>query len=69
MSSRKPMHAEKRKSWPPAVKNKRRMIEAAIGVRCVLCFAGTPLTFLVSPAILNLFDNPVTLLFKPIKQG
>ena len=40
------------------MKNKMRMIKAAIGVRCVSCFVGPPATFLASPATLNLFDNP-----------
>ena len=40
------------------MKNKMRMIKAAIGVRCVSCFVGPPPTFLASPATLNLFDNP-----------
>ena len=35
-----------------SMKNKMRMIKAAIGVRCVSCFVGPPPT-------LNLFDNPV----------
>ena len=58
MLPRKFMHVEKRKSWEPAVKNKIRMIEVAIGVRFVSCFVGPPLTFLASPTTLNLFDNP-----------
>ena len=37
------------------------MIKAAIGVRCVSCFVGPPLTFLASPATLNVFHNPVEL--------
>ena len=35
-----------------------RMIEAAIGVICVSCFVGPPLTLL---ATLNLFDNPASI--------
>ena len=41
------------------MKNKMRKIKAAIGVRCVSCFVGSPATFLALPATLNLFDNPV----------
>ena len=55
------MHVEKRKSWRPAVKNNMRMIEAAAGVRCVSCF------FLASPATLNFFDNPESLIFTTYK--
>ena len=40
------------------MKNKMRMIKAAIRVRCVSWFVGPPPTFLASPATLNLFDNP-----------
>ena len=36
------------------MKSKMRMIKAAIGVRCVLCFVGPPATFF---ATLNLFDK------------
>ena len=41
------------------MKNKMRMIKAAVGLGCVLCFVGPPATFLASPATLTLFDNPV----------
>ena len=41
------------------MKNNMRMIKAAIGIRSVSCFVGPPLTFLASPATLNVFDNPV----------
>ena len=39
------------------MKNKMRMIKAAMGVRYVSCFVGPPATFLASLATLNLFGN------------
>ena len=44
------------------MKNKLRMIKAAIEVRCVSCFVGPPPSFLASPATLNHFDNPVIMM-------
>ena len=38
------------------MKNKMKMIEAAIGLRCVSSFVGRPTTLFTA---LNLFDNPV----------
>ena len=40
------------------MKNKIKMIKAAIRVRLVLCFVGPPLTLLATPATLNLLYNP-----------
>ena len=41
------------------MKNKMRIIKAAIGVKCVSCFVGPPANFLASPATLYFLENPV----------
>ena len=43
------------------MKNKMRMIKAAIGVKCASCFVGPLATFLASPATLYLLENPGSL--------
>ena len=39
------------------MKDKMRMIEVAVEVRCVSCFVGPSAAFLATLAVLNLFDN------------
>ena len=46
---------KKRKFYEKQDENDQK---AEIRVRCVSCFLEHPATFLASPAILNLFDNP-----------